>query len=257
MARLSEVEYRAALAVLYEAGKVEGSVPFPAPVLTALRRLVPCDVVAYHERTRTGRILVWVGEPRGEVTDAVREAASRLAPTDVLVPAEGARKYSDYLTRREYHRRPIYNEVARPLGVEDMFRLWIFGDGERGARIEFDRPDWRFRENDRAKLNLLLPHLRQFCRAAEQRRVAEGDAAGLTPREREIVSHVAEGRTNRDIATRLLISPDTVRKHLENAYEKLGVHTRTGAVAALQRLTTDSGSDGASTREPHRIAIRP
>jgi DNA-binding CsgD family transcriptional regulator len=30
----------------------------------------------------------------------------------------------------------------------------------------------------------------------------------------------------------LWISPGTVRKHLENAYERLGVHTRTGAVAA-------------------------
>jgi DNA-binding CsgD family transcriptional regulator len=30
-------------------------------------------------------------------------------------------------------------------------------------------------------------------------------------------------------------SPGTVRKHLENAYEKLGVHTRAGAVAAIMR----------------------
>jgi DNA-binding CsgD family transcriptional regulator len=36
------------------------------------------------------------------------------------------------------------------------------------------------------------------------------------------------------------ISPETVRKHLENAYEKLGVHTRTGAVAALFDLELDT-----------------
>ena len=34
------------------------------------------------------------------------------------------------------------------------------------------------------------------------------------------------------LAGLLWISPGTVRKHLENAYERLGVHTRTGAVAA-------------------------
>ena len=34
----------------------------------------------------------------------------------------------------------------------------------------------------------------------------------------------------------LWISPGTVRKHLENVYDKLGVHTRTGAVAALVAL---------------------
>jgi DNA-binding CsgD family transcriptional regulator len=54
----------------------------------------------------------------------------------------------------------------------------------------------------------------------------------LTAREREVVAHVAEGRTNSEIAFLLGISAETVRKHLENAYEKLGVHTRTGAVAA-------------------------
>jgi DNA-binding CsgD family transcriptional regulator len=43
-------------------------------------------------------------------------------------------------------------------------------------------------------------------------------------------------RTNAQVASLLLISPDTVRKHLENAYRKLGVHTRTGAVAALFEL---------------------
>jgi DNA-binding CsgD family transcriptional regulator len=37
---------------------------------------------------------------------------------------------------------------------------------------------------------------------------------------------------NAEVAKILWISPGTVRKHLKNAYEKLGVHTRTAAVAA-------------------------
>jgi DNA-binding CsgD family transcriptional regulator len=48
-----------------------------------------------------------------------------------------------------------------------------------------------------------------------------------------VVSHVADGRTNDEIAHLLGISSQTVRKHLENVYEKLDVHTRTGAVAAV------------------------
>jgi DNA-binding CsgD family transcriptional regulator len=55
----------------------------------------------------------------------------------------------------------------------------------------------------------------------------------VTPREREVISHVARGLTNGEVARLLGISSETVRKHLENAYEKLGVHTRTAAVAAL------------------------
>lgn len=53
----------------------------------------------------------------------------------------------------------------------------------------------------------------------------------LTPRERQILELVAEGRTNAEIAERLWVSPLTVRKHLEHIYAKLGVHTRTAAAA--------------------------
>jgi DNA-binding CsgD family transcriptional regulator len=56
----------------------------------------------------------------------------------------------------------------------------------------------------------------------------------LTAREREILELVAEGRTNGEIAERLWISPGTVRKHLENLYAKLGVHTRTAAAGFLR-----------------------
>lgn len=44
---------------------------------------------------------------------------------------------------------------------------------------------------------------------------------------------VAEGRTNAEIGTLLGISPATVRKHLEKAYGKLNVRSRTAAVASV------------------------
>jgi DNA-binding CsgD family transcriptional regulator len=224
------------LAVLQEAGDVEGPFAFPEAVLTALCRLVPCDVVAFHERVEAKRVIFWSGEPRGEVTPELREASRRLWPGDILSPIAGARKYSDYLTQRDFHRHPVYVELARPLGIEDMFRLWLYSDGSFSARLEFDRPDRRFRESDRTALDLLLPHLRQFFRGSLARRrwragLSEG---GLTPREHEILEHVAAGLTNAEIARVLWISPGTVRKHLEHAFEKLGVHTRTAAVAALR-----------------------
>jgi DNA-binding CsgD family transcriptional regulator len=56
----------------------------------------------------------------------------------------------------------------------------------------------------------------------------------LTAREREVLELVAEGHTNGEIATQLWISPGTVRKHLDNLYAKLGVHTRTAAAARLR-----------------------
>jgi DNA-binding CsgD family transcriptional regulator len=242
MPRLSESDYRSVLDVLHEAEAIDGPIPFPGPVLDALRRLVPCDVVAYHRRLSRGLPAVaFTGEPRGDKTRHVAEAQKRWCHQDPMTPVDGTHMYSDFLSRRELRRLELYQEVMRPLGVEYMARLWLDSSGASGARLEFDRATSDFQERDRAVLDLILPHLKQFLRNAARRRrsssTPDGGAALLTPREHEIVELVAEGKRNAEVATLLWISPGTVRKHLENAYEKLGVHTRTGAVAALGRAT--------------------
>jgi DNA-binding NarL/FixJ family response regulator len=56
----------------------------------------------------------------------------------------------------------------------------------------------------------------------------------LTAREREILALADEGRTNAEIAERLWVSPGTVKKHLDNIYTKLGVHTRAAAAAVVR-----------------------
>jgi DNA-binding NarL/FixJ family response regulator len=64
----------------------------------------------------------------------------------------------------------------------------------------------------------------------------EKNAQSLTEREVEILQLLAFGHTNRDIAEKLFISPDTVKTHLEHIYQKLGATDRTAAVAeALRR----------------------
>ncbi len=55
--------------------------------------------------------------------------------------------------------------------------------------------------------------------------------ASLTPRETEVLSWLAKGKTNRDIGEILGMSPRTVNKHLEHVFEKLGVETRSAAAA--------------------------
>ena len=65
------------------------------------------------------------------------------------------------------------------------------------------------------------------------RKVRRDDA--LTPRETEILGLVARGLSNRDIATRLVLSEKTVRNHVEHTYAKIGATNRVGAsLYALQ-----------------------
>jgi DNA-binding CsgD family transcriptional regulator len=62
---------------------------------------------------------------------------------------------------------------------------------------------------------------------------------GLTPREAEVLALVAAGRSNRQIAEALFISPKTASVHVSNILAKLGVHTRVEAAAVAHRLGLD------------------
>jgi DNA-binding NarL/FixJ family response regulator len=65
---------------------------------------------------------------------------------------------------------------------------------------------------------------------------ALGDELGLTPREREVLALVAEGRTNRQIADALFISDKTASVHVSNILAKLGVANGAEAAATVDRL---------------------
>jgi DNA-binding NarL/FixJ family response regulator len=58
----------------------------------------------------------------------------------------------------------------------------------------------------------------------------------LSPREREVLALIREGRTTPEIADRLFISESTVKKHLTRCFLKLDVANRTAAVIRAQEL---------------------
>jgi DNA-binding CsgD family transcriptional regulator len=75
----------------------------------------------------------------------------------------------------------------------------------------------------------------------------------LTPREWDVMRCVAAGKSNAEIAGLLWIARTTVGKHLENIYAKLGVRSRTAAVAKLRPRPTDGLSLDALEREVHAL----
>ena len=79
-----------------------------------------------------------------------------------------------------------------------------------------------------------------IARALDERVIASlrkrpTDTYGLSPREREVLNILAEGRTDRDIASRLFISERTVHVHVRRILSKLGVSSRTEAAGVAIR----------------------
>ena len=62
------------------------------------------------------------------------------------------------------------------------------------------------------------------------------DALGITPRELEILTLIAQGLSNREIADRLFVSQNTVKTHCSRAFDKLGARRRTQAVQLGKQL---------------------
>jgi DNA-binding NarL/FixJ family response regulator len=86
----------------------------------------------------------------------------------------------------------------------------------------------------------LLQQLLEVRRAHDE---AARRLARLTPREREVLTLLAQGGDNDSIARVLVISPQTARTHIQNVLVKLGVHSRLEAAAvALQNGLVDEVS---------------
>ena len=118
------------------------------------------------------------------------------------------------------------------------------GEGKTHWTLEVTRAGRDYTQRDVALLDALRPALlayesyRTLAATVEALRSARpGSTADhvLTARESEVLDLVASGETNAAIAERLWISPGTVKKHLENVYEKLGVGSRTAALARTGR----------------------
>ncbi len=131
------------------------------------------------------------------------------------------------------HREVIGDQYRRPLRIKYVMAMPLHVDDRLLVSFVFNRCSRAFDERERALLDLLRPQLAALYRCLRQ--VGEPAAGAglcgrLTAREAEVLTWVAAGKVNRDIAAILGASVRTIEKHLEHAYEKLGVETRTAAV---------------------------
>jgi DNA-binding CsgD family transcriptional regulator len=119
-------------------------------------------------------------------------------------------------------------------------------DGERDRRLMLFRCSGRdFTDADALALHLLRRHLIALHLRQLRRRQGIPD---LTPRQMQILTLVAAGLGNAQIARALGLSEATVGKQLENTYARLDVNSRTAAVAKIHPLVnSDALSASTST----------
>ncbi len=217
--RLAQGEHRAAAAAIRRA---LAEVPDDLP----RARLLPACV----------EIMLEVGEleEAREACDELTEIAGRCAPgvMEVVVAQaratielasgdaraalaglrEACRRWQALEARYEAARtHMLLGKACRELGDEEGATMEL-----SAARAEFEALG---AAPDLARVEALLE------------RPARRRVHGLTPRELEVLAHVATGRTNRAIAETLFISEKTVARHVANIFGKLGVSTRAAATA--------------------------
>jgi DNA-binding CsgD family transcriptional regulator len=219
---------------------------FYADVLAGLRELIPCDDISFQlmdvgeQRVR----LLYVsddGVHREEAVGAEDEflqmfwqefweddgCAGPLVSGDFSTVLHQAEQWGTL----EYAHTPLGAQFAS-LGVKDRVLVPMTPLGGTDRRLLLFRgagsPD--FSEREKAMLALARPHVAELH--ARRDRELRGEPH-LTPRQWEVLRRVATGASNTQIARDLGLSEATVRKHLENVFLRLGVQSRTEAVAQV------------------------
>jgi DNA-binding CsgD family transcriptional regulator len=252
MTRLIAADLEAVLSFLEQAQTIDGPAPFTTELLDRLAEIIGCTYATFTEVDHRSRVVhrsiqcstdPWNGT---EDDDDWWECHRTVALTRYRL-SDGAKPLivlSDLFStgqRTSVDFNPNFQEgVSDEILIDlDPTRTWF-----AALSVASDRD---FVDRERLLLHRLRPHLVGLYRSAELRRrlgaAFDPDVTvRLTRREREVMLWVFQGLSNADIASVLIVEPSTVRKHLENIYEKLSVGSRIAALAKLRDLKPDGGA---------------
>ncbi|HLK32837.1 MAG TPA: response regulator transcription factor [Terriglobales bacterium] len=164
------------------------------------------EAVAMARKLKPDVLLLDLAMPNHPGLEAVRELGGTGTPTRILLLTAAVEKEQIVEALQLGARGVVLKESATQL-LLDALRAVMAGQY------------WVGRET----ITNLVEYLRSLLTPSP---TPKQKKFGLTPRELEIVSAVVAGYTNKDIASHFKISEDTVKHHLSNVFDKLGVSTR-------------------------------
>ena len=217
----------------------EAGEELPYSTLADLAELLPCDEVAFNRSNQAERRFSWQNAEESGVDIGSEDLA-----WDAVADWQSAPEYGSSVVEVDWTRLQdlhLYTPAQAEYVDASLRETGISGYAQMCTIFPAEGPDHctmalqrmsgsQFSAREILLFTLLRPHLIVMHR--EQKRRHSG-APKVTPRQRQILELVAAGHTNRQIARALFVSEATVRKHLENAYERLDVSSRTAAVAKL------------------------
>lgn len=160
-------------------------------------------------------------------------------PADPFVE-EARRSMASFLWSEVEHQRPLtprgkeIYKISREFGWREVIGVPIHGPaGYQGFVSLASMSDITLSPADRACLDMTSRVIHEKCRKEIGFGLAPQDTPKLTARELECMQWVAVGKTDSEIAQILSISSSTAHFHVESAKRKLGLNSRTEAVARL------------------------
>jgi DNA-binding CsgD family transcriptional regulator len=255
MPKLDPKQWRPLFDAIYEMNTARDHADFVTGTLAALNRLISADLCHVHVIDRaTGRILhqTHPANPFRPDEIAYYVAHPREHPLLAHFDRTGdkhARRLSDVAKLAQFRRTDFYRHCLRRLDIRRSLVLPIAINATTIAALVFERQGSRrdFTKRHCALLDAFAPHFRLAWRnhADPWREHAEPKPSvrerlrqlGLTPREADVLYWMIEGKQNREIATILGRSLETIHQHVASVVRKLGQENRHAAtVYVLRRL---------------------
>ncbi|CAG0947021.1 partial Oxygen regulatory protein NreC, partial [Anaerolineae bacterium] len=195
-----------------------------------------------HAVVRSGLKMLLSGQKDMEIVGEAASAAEalseteRVQPTVVLMDIGLPDQTGIEATRAIKIKFPDVKIVALTIHEDEEYFFQMLNAGASGYVPKRAAPEELITAIKAAAIGevYLYPSLAKFLvrdfLSAEQPAGEKVNLDGLTEREHEVLTHLAEGASNVEIASSLVISPKTVERHRENIMRKLNLHSRSDLV---------------------------
>ena len=158
---------------------------------------------------------------------------------------------SDIISHEARQKTEIYQNWMKPMGVYYSIGSTLFYNGILyGSITLFRQFDEDFSDEEVCILQFLTEHItanftRKYPNGIKKSLSCKCDSAlsekyHITSRENEIIALIFNGLSNREIASKLIITENTVKKHINTIFRKLNVRTRTQLVHSLYSSQKES-----------------